>query len=297
MRMRGYGIVFASAIGFLLSGCMVGPRYAKPAVPVTPYFEETEEWKEGDGWKVAQPDDDLIRGKWWELYGDARLNEIEEQVDSSNQDLKIAEANLRQARSAIRFNRASQAPTIGSSPRISDIRDSANQPYFPSSLANNGSGEFILPLDLSYEIDFWGRIRRSVTAAKEETQASAADLETARLSLHAELAVDYFEVRSADAQEQLLNDTVKAYTEALRLTQNRFEGGASPKSDVAQAQTQLDAARVQATDIMVQRAEYEHAVAILIGKPPAAFSLPPVPLNVQPPQLPSVPVTLPAQLL
>src|SRR3984957_14286626 len=152
----------------------------------------------------------------------------------SNQNPKIAEANLRQARSAIRFNRASQAPTIGSSPRISDIRDSANQPYFPSSLANNGSGEFILPLDLSYEVDLWGRVRRSVAAAKQRAQASAADWQTARLSLHAEVAIDYFEIRSADAQERLLNDTVKAYTEALRLTQNRFEGGASPKSDVAQ---------------------------------------------------------------
>ena len=143
----------------------------------------------------------------------------------------------------------------------------------------------------------WGRIRRSVTAAREEAQASAADLETARLSLHAELAVDYFEVRSADAQEQLLNDTVAAYSKALELTKNRFQGGAAPKSDVAQAQTQLDAARVLATDIKVQRAQYEHALAILIGKPPAAFSLPPIPLNVQPPALPSVPVALPAQLL
>src|SRR3984885_4156644 len=244
MRMRGYGIVFASAIGFLLSGCMVGPRYAKPAVPVTPYFEETAALKQGDGWKVAQPDDDLIRGKWWELYGDTTLNEIEEQVDSSNQDLKIAEANLRQARAAVRFNRASQAPTIGSSPSISDIRDSANRPYFPSSSVNNGSGDFILPLDLSYEVDLWGRVRRSVAAAKQQAQASAADLQTARLSLHAEVAIDYFEVRSADAQERLLNDTVKAYAEALRLTQNRFEGGAGPKSDVAQGQRQPQTARV-----------------------------------------------------
>jgi NodT family efflux transporter outer membrane factor (OMF) lipoprotein len=136
-----------------------------------------------------------------------------------------------------------------------------------------------------------------VTAAREEAQASAADLETARLSLHAELALDYFEVRSADAQEQLLNDTVDAYSKALELTNNRFLGGAAPKSDVAQAQTQLEAARVLASDITVQRAQYEHALAILIGKPPAAFSLPPVPLNVQPPELPSVPVSLPAQLL
>src|SRR5229473_229495 len=114
--MRRYSVVLLSAIGFLLSGCMVGPRYVKPTVPVTPNFAETAESKEGDGWKVAQPDDDLIRGKWWELYGDATLNEIEDQVDSSNQNLKIAEANLRQARAAIRFNRAAQAPTIGSSP-------------------------------------------------------------------------------------------------------------------------------------------------------------------------------------
>jgi outer membrane protein TolC len=204
--------------------------------------------------------------------------------------LKIAEANFRQARTAIRFNRAAEAPTIGTSPSISAIRSSANQPYFPASQANNGSGEFALPFDLSYEIDLWGRIRRSVTAAREEAQAGAADLETARLSLHAELAVDYFEVRSADAQEQLLSDTVEAYTKALQLTENRFEGGAAPKSDVAQAKTQLDAARVLATEIRVQRSQYEHALAILIGKPPAAFSLIPIPLNVQPPELPAVPV-------
>src|SRR6202451_367894 len=285
MRMRHYGTVLVSAIGFLLSGCMGGPRYAKPTVPVTPSFEETEESKAGDGWKVAQPDDDLIRGKWWELYGDAVLNEIEEQVDSSNQDLKVAEANLRQARAAIRFNRASQAPTIGSSPSISDIRASADKPYFPPSLSNNGSGDFILPLDLSYELDLWGRIRRSVASAKEQAQASAADLQTARLSLHAEVAVDYFEVRSADAQERLLSDTVRAYTEALRLTQNRFEGGAAPKSDVAQAQTQLNATRVQDMDIAVQRAQFEHAIAVLIGKPPASFNLPASPLNLAPPDI------------
>src|ERR1700732_4919854 len=182
MRMRRYGIVLVSAIGFLLSGCMVGPRYGKPPVPVTPNFEEIQESKGGDGWKVAQPDDDLIRGKWWELYGDPTLNEIEDQVDASNQDLMIAEANLRQARAAIRFNRTSQAPTIGSSPSISDIRASGNKPYFPSSSVNNGSGDFILPLDLSYEVDLWGRVRRSVAAARQQAQASAADLATSRLS-------------------------------------------------------------------------------------------------------------------
>jgi NodT family efflux transporter outer membrane factor (OMF) lipoprotein len=295
--MRRFLLTVAGAAVLLLSGCMVGPKYVKPAAPLTPGFKETTDWKEGDGWKIAKPDETLPRGKWWELYGDAKLNELEEQVDPSNQTLKITEANFRQARTAIRFNRAAEAPTIGTSPSISAVRASANQPYFPSGLANNGSGDFTLPFDLSYEIDLWGRIRRTVTAAREEAQASAADLETARLSLHAELAFDYFEVRSADAQEDLLIDTVDAYSRALQLTKDRFLGGAAPKSDVAQAQTQLDAARVLATDITVQRAQYEHALAILIGKPPAAFSLPPVPLNIQPPQLPSAPVVLSAQLL
>jgi NodT family efflux transporter outer membrane factor (OMF) lipoprotein len=295
--MRRYLHIGAGKGILLLSGCMVGPKYTKPAAPLAPGFKELTDWKESDGWKVAQPGNTSIRGKWWELYDDPKLNELEEQVDPSNETLKIAEANFRQARAAIRFNRAAEAPTIGTSPSISAVRDSANRPYFPPSLANNGTGDFTLPVDLSYEIDLWGRIRRTVTAAREEAQASAADLETARLSLHAEVAIDYFELRSADAQKKLLDDTVAAYNKALGVTKNRFEGGAAPKSDAAQAQTQLDAARVQASDITVQRAQYEHALAILIGKPPAAFNLSPIPLNSETPTLPSVPVTLPAQLL
>jgi NodT family efflux transporter outer membrane factor (OMF) lipoprotein len=288
-------VVAASAL--LLTGCMVGPRYTKPVAPVAPTFKEATDLKEGDGWKIAQPDDALLRGKWWELYGDPKLNELEEQIDPSNQTLKAAEANFRQARAAIRFNRAAEAPTIGVSPSLAAVRDSANRPYFPASVANNGTGDFILPLDLSYEIDLWGRVRRTVAAAKAEAQSSAADLETARLSLHAELAIDYFEVRSDDAQKKLLDDTVTAYRQALDLTSNRFQGGAAPKSDVAQARTQLDAALVLSTDIMVQRAQYEHALAVLIGKPSAAFTLPPAPINVLPPNLPPVPVALPAQML
>ncbi|UWZ82791.1 efflux transporter outer membrane subunit [Occallatibacter riparius] len=276
---------------------MVGPKYSKPTAPLAPGFKEATNWKQGDGWKIAQPDEPVLSGKWWQLYGDAKLNGLEEQVDSANQTLKIAEANFRQARAAVRFQRAAEAPTIGTSPKIESLRASANTPYFPSSQANNGSGDFVLPVDLTYEVDLWGRVRRSVTAAKEEMQAGGADLETARLSLHAEVAIDYFEVRSADAQEKLLNDTVAAYNKALELTRNRYQGGAAPRSDVAQAQTQLDTARVLATDVMVQRAQYEHALAILIGKLPASFSLPSIPLNVQAPQLPRVPVTLPAQLL
>src|SRR5579884_3209046 len=275
--------LLASGAAFLLllSGCMVGPKYVKPDLPAPPSFKEAANAPPpGGGWKIAQPGDQTVRGNWWEIFGDPQLNALEEQVDASNQTLKIAEANFRQARAAIRFNRASEAPAIGVSPAISTVRDSAHQPYFPQSQANNGVGDFNLPVDLSWEIDLWGRIRRSVTAAREQAQASAADMAAVRLSLHSELAIDYFELRSADAQKKLLDDTVKAYTEALRLTENRFEGGAAPNSDVS-----------------IQRAQYEHAIAILIGKPPASFSLPPVPMDANGPVLPAIPTTMPSELL
>ncbi len=183
MRQRLLFIAQASIV--LLTGCMVGPRYVKPVAPTAPAFKESHDWKEGDGWKIAQPSDSAVRGKWWEFYSDPKLNELEEQADASNQTLKAAEANFRQARAAIRFNRAAEAPTIGISPSISAVRVSANQPYFSPSLVNSGTGELTLPVDLSYEIDLWGRIRRTVAASRETAQASAADLESVRLSLHA----------------------------------------------------------------------------------------------------------------
>ena len=295
--MKRSGLILANMLLVVLTACMVGPKYTKPDVPPAPAFKETSETQAGDGWKVAEPSDTSLRGKWWELYGDRKLNELEEQVDPSNQTLKEAEANFRQARAAIQFNRAAQTPTIAVAPSAATVRTSANQPYFPTSLVNNGSGDLTLPVDLSYEVDLWGKIRRTVRAAREQAQASAADLETVRLSLHAEVAIDYFEVRSADAQRQLLDDTVKAYSDALQLTKYRFEGGVSPKADVAQAQTQLEQTRVQASDIVVQRQQYEHALAILLGRSPAQFHLDPLPINLQAPALPDIPVTLPSQLL
>jgi len=286
-----------SMVTIFVAGCMVGPKYVKPTTPLASEFKEQppESFKESDGWKSAQPGDQGLRGKWWEIFGDSQLDALEEELAISNQDLKVAEARLRQARATIRFNRSQEFPTISTSPSIADERDSAHQPYFTQALVNNGVGAFTLPIDLSYEIDLWGRVRRTVNASKEEAQASAADLQTANLSLHAELAVDYFELRSADVQEQLLHDTVKAYTDALKLTQSRFDGGAAPKSDVAQAKTQLDGARVQDTDVTVMRAQYEHAIATLIGKPPAGFSIMPSPKTAL--QLPAIPVGLPASLL
>ena len=246
---------------------------------------------------MIQPSDAQIKGNWWELFDDPQLNSLEAKVDGANQTLKIADANFRAAQANVGVYRAAEAPTIGIAPSISAVRDSAHQPYLSPTIVNGGEGNFVLPLELNYEIDLWGRIHRQVTSAREQAQASAADLANTRLSLHAELAIDYMEVRSADAQIQLLNDTVKAYTDAVNLTKDRFEGGASPLSDLTQAQTQLNSARVIETDISVTRAQYEHAIAILVGVPPAQFSLPPTPLNLKPPAMPDIPGTLPSELL
>jgi NodT family efflux transporter outer membrane factor (OMF) lipoprotein len=284
----------ALVFALMLGGCMVGPKYSRPSAPMTPAFKEPlpDSFKETKDWKVGQPGAPSLSAKWWEIFGDPPLNALEEQVASGNQDLKVAEARFRQARAMIRVNRAAEFPTISTGPSIASLRDSGNKPYFPVPPAS--TGDFVLPFDFSYELDLWGRVRRTVNASREEAQASAADLATATLSIQAELAFDYFELQAADAQQQLLDDTVTAYTNALQLTVNRFEGGASPKSDVAQAQTQLENARAQDTDVGVQRAQYEHAIAILLGKPPAAFGEPPTPLSVEPP---AIPVGLPSQLL
>ncbi|GGH07399.1 efflux transporter outer membrane subunit [Silvibacterium dinghuense] len=296
-----------------LAGCTVGPNYKRPDVPTPPAFKEQPpasadnaaqssaahdtSAQNQDGWKPGQPADNALKGDWWTIYNDSELSTLEGQIDTANQTLKAAEANFRAARAQIGYARSYEAPTIGVSPSVGAVRDSAHQPYFSSTEVNDGEGNFSLPFDLNYEVDLWGRIRRGVTAAREQAQANAADLESVRLSLHAELAMDYFGLRTDDAQTKLLEDTVKAYEQALQLTQDRFEGGAAPMSDVAQARTQLDQTKVQLTDIEVQRAQYEHAIAVLIGKPPAEFTLDRTPLNQQTPLLPVIPATVPAELL
>jgi NodT family efflux transporter outer membrane factor (OMF) lipoprotein len=287
----------AGAALLTLTGCMVGPKYVKPSVPMAPGFKEAgpDSYKENSNWHIAQPADAAQRGEWWTIFGDSQLNTLEPQIAANNQDLKAADARFREARALIRFNHASLYPTVGVAPFVGGVRESSNQPYFSTTAVNgNGQSAIQLPADLSYEIDMWGRIRRGVSAAREEAQASAADRQTAMLSLQAELAVDYFEARSADAEEKLLDDTVKDYEEAYRITSNRFEGGVSPKSDVDQAETQLEAARVQARDITLQRAQFEHAIAVLLGVPPASFSLSNVPLDARPP---AIPTGLPSELL
>ena len=308
-RRKGWGhltptatlATLAATLLIFLTGCRtVGPNYTHPPATATaPEFKEPgpSTFKSSDGWKVAQPSDQTLRGKWWESFADPQLNALEDEIDSANQTLKAADANFRAARAAIGLERANLAPTLSVGPSVGGVRDSANQPYFNSTNANNGEGSFLLPLDLSYEVDLWGRIRRSVTAAKEQAQASDADLETARLSLHAELAIDYFGLRADDARKKLLDETVQAYRDALQLTEDRYNGGAAPLSDVTQARTQLQTAEVQDSDVTIERAQYEHAIAVLTGQAPANLALAATPLTVSPPAIPVIPGALPSQLL
>ncbi len=243
--------------------------------------------------EASQPQDQTIKGKWWEIFNDAQLNFLEEKVDVSNQNLKIAEAQFRQAVDTIRITRAGLYPSISTAPQISAEQLSKNAPV-PSSSAGRTLGDFVLPFDLTYEVDAWGRIHLAVQAARENAQASAADLETARLSIQSELAADYFMLRGLDAQKQLLDSTVTDYQKALDLTTNRFNGGLAAKVEVTQAETQLETTQAQAIDLGVERSQFEHAIAALVGQPASMFSIPNSPLNLPPP---AIPVGVPSDLL
>ncbi len=285
--------LFAITVGILLASCTPGPKYSKPSVPVAPAYSEQapESFKETEGWKAAQPGDSQIRGKWWELFEDAQLDALEEQVEPANQTLKASEANFRQARAQINANRSNLYPTISVNPQITANRISGHN---PTGLGGYQYGDFVLPVQVSYDADFWGRIRRTIANAREQFQASAADLENVRLQLQTELAVDYFEAHSLDAQKRLLDDTVTAYQKALQLTENRYEGGIASKAEVVQAQTQLDQTEAEDIDVSVARVQYDHAIAVLIGKPPEEFKLTAMPLKANPP---SIPVGVPSLLL
>jgi NodT family efflux transporter outer membrane factor (OMF) lipoprotein len=282
-----FGVVFAMAV-LSLSGCAVGPKYHPPGVQAPPAYKEV-----GD-WKPARPNDQNLGGEWWKIFQDPQLDALELQVNVSNQNLKAAEAQFRQARASLRYNRADYYPTVTAGLSATRTRVSAHRPP-PSSIFDGITyNDFTLPFDVSYQADVWGRVRKNVESYREQAQASAADLATVNLSMHADLAIDYFQARSLDAQEQLLNSTVKQYEQALELNQSRFEGGIASEVDVEQARTQLQTTRAAAIDVGVLRAQYEHAVAILIGKPPAEFRLPPLPLTAPPPR---IPVSVPSDLL
>ena len=212
-------------------------------------------------------------------------------IDVSNQTLKVAEARFAQARAAVRGTKANLYPQVTFAPAIGAARQSANRPGGP---AHDAYVDLLLPVDASYEADVWGRLRGIVASARAAAQATAADLETARLSLHAELALDYFVLRGLDREQEILNQAVDTFGRALELAQNRFRGGLASAADVAQAETQLETTRVQAVDIRAERTALEHAIAILVGELPAGFTLPPSPIDAEPPD---VPIGLPSELL
>ena len=298
MKLNRLSSLLTLGLAISLAGCKVGPNYVRPQAGAPPAYQEAPpDATQTGNWKIATPTDPALAGAWWQLFSDAKLNDLEDQVALANQSLKAAEANFRAARAAVTVSRSYLAPTINVGPSINAVRESLNQPYFNPNEANGGEGSFNLPVDLNYEIDLWGRVRRGITAARAQAQASAADLATARLSLQAELALDYFNLRATDAQLRLLDDTVKAYQEALQLTQDRYDEGITPLSDVSQARTQLEAAQVIRTDLGNDRAADQHAIAVLVGQAPADFHLDPLPNGADSTALPTIPVALPSQLL
>ena len=271
-----------------VGGCKVGPNYRAPAMPAPPVYS-------GDGhngnWTAAQPADSKDRGTWWEIYGDAELNDLEQRCAIANQNIAAALQVYEQAHAIVRENRASLFPTVSVGADASRNRVSANKPL---RTAAAGYWDFLIPLDISWEPDLWGGIRRQVESSTAAAQASAADLANTRLSLQGLLAVTYLQLRGLDLQAQLLRSTIDAYAQAAQLTQSRYTGGLATQSDVAQAEAQLEATRAQLVDLSVQRQQYEHAIAVLVGVPATGFTIPEKPLAGDPP---SIPTGVPSELL
>jgi NodT family efflux transporter outer membrane factor (OMF) lipoprotein len=285
----------AALAAFCLTGCNFAPRYQKPATPAPAAFKELtpESAKQVDGWKTAAPNDAALRGKWWEVFNDPQLNALQDQVNVSNQTVAAALANFLSARAVVKQSISQFFPTATANPSVIRSRRSG---ALSAGLSNQRltSTEYSLPIDASWEPDFWGRVRNTVKASRFEAQATLADLENTRLTVQSEVALDYFQIRSLDAQEKLLNDAVAAYRESLRLTQVRHDTGIASDQDVAQAEIQLNSTAAQATDIGIQRAQFEHALAVLVGKAPADFSLAAMPLESKPV---AVPFGVPSGLL
>ena len=270
-----------------LSGCLKVPPYQTPKTTVPEAFKETPP----EGWKSAQPSDGVLRGKWWEIFGDPSLNQLEEQVAISNQNVLQAEANFREAKALVRVQRTGLFPLVTGTPSVTGEQQS-------SRLASPSSGSpfanLDLPINASYTIDLWGAIHRTIAAAANTAQATDAELENARLMYQAAVAQDYFQLHGTDGDIALLDETTKSYQEYLQLTRNRYAGGVASDSDVAQAETQLYTTQAELVDLEVQRTQLEHAIAVLIGKSPAELSMPRAPIGVQPP---AIPVEMPSVLL
>ncbi|MBZ5697737.1 MAG: efflux transporter outer membrane subunit [Acidobacteriia bacterium] len=272
----------------LIEGCSVGPKYTKPTTQIPPAYKEI------GNWKPAEPSDQARKGNWWEIFKDPQLNALEEQLTVSNQTLRVAQDSFIQARAALRISRSAQFPLVTAGATITRNRISRNRTLANPNRPFNYSDFLVSGGDISYEVDVWGRVRKTVESSRAQAQASAADLETVRLSLHAELAMDYFILRGLDAQKNLFDSTVAAFEKALELTQNRFQGGLASREDVEQATTLLEQTRAQDINITAARDQFEHAIAVLIGQPASTFSLSAAPLVTTPP---TIPPGLPSELL
>jgi NodT family efflux transporter outer membrane factor (OMF) lipoprotein len=271
---RGATLVCLSAV---LTACAVGPDYKRPAVDAAPAF------KEQNGWKPTEPADALSRGPWWLIFHDDVLSGLEDQIDISNLNVKAEGAAVEQARALVREAEAGFWPTLSASIGRDRSRQGANPPRW----TNNAGGSVSWPLDI------WGQVRRQVEGSKDSAQADEATLASARLAAQADLASDYFELRGQDQLQTLLDDTVKADTQALQITENRYRVGVAARADVVTAQTQLLSAQSQQVSVAIQRAIFEHAIAVLVGQQPAAFSVAPVAIRTDVPTVPSdVPSTL-----
>ncbi len=273
---RAWTLIVAAA---LCAGSCTAKTPEPPKLePLPPAFKENADWKS------AQPADQIARGAWWQVFKEPQLDALEARIDVSNQTLRAQQARFAQARAAVAIAGAAKYPLVTATPSITAGTQSGNR---PNATVHTNTSDFLLPVDFSYEVDLWGRVRQTVLAAQATAQASAADVEFVRLSLHAELALDYFELRTLDAEQALLNDSVAAFQRALDLTRNRFAGGIASAVDVALAETQLESTRAQAVDTAAQRAALEHAIAVLVGDAPARLTLAPSPLTALPPEIPA----------
>jgi NodT family efflux transporter outer membrane factor (OMF) lipoprotein len=288
----------------IFNGCNVGPKYHPPAVQAPAAYKEVTPGNEKDieNWKAAQPSDDVLRGKWWEIFNDPELNALEDQVNVSNQSIASAEASFMAARAMVKEARSQFFPTVTTDPTITRQKQSNNLKEFgtsttgstPVPTTNKAFTDYDFPFDATWVPDLWGKIRNTVNASAYGAQASAADLANTRLSMQAEVAVDYFELRSQDSLKQLLDTTVQAYQESLRLTKVLYDTGIDNDEPVAQAETQLETTQAQDTNVGILRSQYEHAIAMLVGQPAPTFSIPVEPLKVAPPP---IPFGVPSQLL
>jgi NodT family efflux transporter outer membrane factor (OMF) lipoprotein len=276
MKLTNMKLIIPVALLTFLTACAVGPDYIRPDVETPATFKELE------GWKQAEPRDLNARGEWWSIYNDPSLNALTEQVSLSNQNLIEAEARFRQAQALVRSTRSEFFPAISG-----DVSETRSRSSSSSASSRGQTTNRALSLNASWELDVWGRIRRAVEADEASAQASAADLEAARLSIQAELAQNYFRIRALDTQKQLFDQTVVAFERSLQLTKNRYAAGVVARVDIVQAETQLKNAMAQAFDIRLDRAQTEHAIALLIGKPASTFSLAPASLSAIPPVVPA----------